>query len=305
MPSVAKRFLKTKSMPATDTLTRFLFESAPVRGELVSLDATWQEVLKHADYPAPLQTLLGELMAAAALLGAILKFDGSMILQMQGSGAVKLVVVEATSDRTLRATAKWEGEVPVGSLDVLLGEGRFVITLDQSASGKQNYQGIVPLVGASVAEALTHYMESSEQLDTQIRLAADSQRAAGMLIQKLPGVDAADADAWNRAAHLAATLRSAELLTLPAGTILQRLFHEEDIRVFEGEPVSFRCTCSRERVGEMLKMLGRDEVESVLAERGGIDVRCEFCNRQYRFDPVDAAQLFAHGTSVPVPPGKH
>ncbi|MES2406839.1 MAG: Hsp33 family molecular chaperone HslO [Pseudomonadota bacterium] len=292
-------------MSTTDTLTRFLFESAPVRGELVSLDATWQEVLKHADYPAPLQILLGELMAAAALLSAILKFDGGMILQMQGSGAVKLVVVEATSDRTLRAAAKWEGDVPTGSLETLLGEGRFVITLDQSASGKQNYQGIVPLTGASVAEALTHYMQNSEQLDTQIHLAANTQRAAGMLIQRLPGVEAADTDAWNRAEHLAATLKPAELLTLPAETILQRLFHEEDVRVLEAELVSYRCTCSRERVADMLKMLGREEVEATLAERGEIEVRCEFCNRQYRFDPVDAAQLFVAVPPVPAPQIKH
>lgn len=292
-------------MSTHDTLTRFLFESAPVRGELVSLDATWQEVLKHADYPAPLQILLGELMAAAALLSAILKFDGGIILQMQGNGAVKLVVVEATSDRTLRAAAKWEGEVPAGSLDALLGEGRFVITLDQSASGKPNYQGIVPLTGASVAEALTHYMQNSEQLDTQIHLAANTQRAAGMLIQRLPGVETADTDAWNRATHLAATLKPAELLALPAETILQRLFHEEDLRVLEAELVSYRCTCSRERVAEMLKMLGPEEVEAALAERGEIEVRCEFCNRQYRFDPVDAAQLFMAVPPVPAPQIKH
>ena len=292
-------------MSTTDTLTRFLFESAPVRGELVSLDATWQEVLKHADYPAPLQILLGELMAAAALLSAILKFDGGMIMQMQGNGAVKLVVVEATSDRTLRAAAKWEGEVPTGSLEALLGEGRFVITLDQSASGKQNYQGIVPLTGTSVAEALTHYMQNSEQLDTQIHLAANTQRAAGMLIQRLPGVEAADTDAWNRAEHLAATLKPAELRALPAETILQRLFHEEDVRVLEAELVSYRCTCSRERVADMLKILGREEVEAALAERGEIEVRCEFCNRQYRFDPVDAAQLFVAVPPVPAPQIKH
>ena len=292
-------------MSTHDTLTRFLFESAPVRGELVSLDATWQEVLKHADYPAPLQILLGELMAAAALLSAILKFDGGMILQMQGNGAVKLVVVEATSDRTLRAAAKWEGEVPTGSLDALLGEGRFVITLDQSASGKPNYQGIVPLTGASVAEALTHYMQNSEQLDTQIHLAANTQRAAGMLIQRLPGMETTDTDAWNRATHLAATLKPAELLALPAETILQRLFHEEDLRVLEAELVSYRCTCSRERVAEMLKMLGPEEVEAALAERGEIEVRCEFCNRQYRFDPVDAAQLFMAIPPVPAPQIKH
>lgn len=292
-------------MSNTDTLTRFLFESAPVRGELVSLDATWREVLKRADYPAPLKTLLGELMAAAALLTATIKFDGSLILQMQGSGAVKLVVVEATSARTLRATAKWEGVMPAGNLADLLGEGRFVITLDQSASGKQNYQGIVPLVGEGVSEALEHYMQSSEQLDTRIRLAADNQRAAGMLIQKLPDVNAQDADAWSRAIHLAATLKPEELLKLPAETILHRLFHEEDLRVFEAEPVSFRCTCTRQRVGEMLKMLGRDEVEAVLAERGEIEVQCEFCNRKYHFDPVDAAQLFVTAPPVQASSIKH
>ena len=292
-------------MPTPDTLTRFLFEQAPVRGELVSLDATWREVLKHADYPPSLQILLGELMAAAALLSAILKFDGSMILQMRGNGAVKLVVVEATSARTLRATAKWDGEVPSGTLDALLGEGNFVITLDQTANGKPAYQGIVPLVGTSVAEVLEHYMQSSEQLDTQISLAANDQRAAGMLIQRLPGVETADADAWNRAGLLAATLKPEELLNLPAETILHRLFGEEDLRVFEGERVSFSCSCSRERVGDMLKMLGRDEVESVLTERGEIEVRCEFCNRMYRFDAVDAAQLFVAATPLAAPPIKH
>ena len=292
-------------MSTTDTLTRFLFEHAPVRGELVSLDATWREVLRHADYPLPLQTLLGELMAAAALLTAILKFDGSMILQMRGNGAVKLVVVEATSQRTLRATAKWDGAVPDGALEALLGEGNFVITLDQSANGKPAYQGIVPLLGASVAEVLEHYMQSSEQLDTQISLATNDQRAAGMLIQRLPGVEARDADGWNRARLLAATLKPEELLGLPAETILHRLFVEEDLRVFEGERVSFSCTCSRERVGDMLKMLGQDEVESVLAERGEIEVRCEFCNRMYRFDAVDAAQLFVAVPPVQAPPIQH
>jgi molecular chaperone Hsp33 len=292
-------------MSTSDTLTRFLFEHAPVRGELVSLDATWREVLKHADYPAPLQTLLGELMAAAALLTAILKFDGSMVLQMQGSGAVKLVVVEATSARTLRATAKWDGELPDGGLEALLGAGRFVITLDQSASGKPVYQGIVPLAGDSVAAALEHYMQSSEQLETQIHLAANDQRAAGLLIQRLPGVESADVDAWNRAGLLAATLKPDELLSLPAETILHRLFVEEDLRVFEGERVSFACSCSRERVGEMLRMLGREEIDAALAERGEVEVQCEFCNRVYRFDPVDAAQLFVAVTPVAAPPVKH
>ena len=279
-------------MHTTDSLTRFMFEHAAVRGEIVSLDETWREVLKHADYPAPLQTLLGELMAAAALLIATLKFDGSMILQMQGEGAVKLLVVEATSERTLRATAQWDGDLTAGNFADLLGEGRLIITLDPVSADKQAYQGIVPLQGTDVAAALMHYMAQSEQLDTHIVLAADEECAAGMLLQKLPDMVDGDPDAWNRATHLAATLKAEELLTLDAAMILHRLFHEEDLRVFEAEPVRFACTCSRSRVADMLKMLGREEIESVLEEQGQIEVQCEFCNRHYRFDPIDAAQLW-------------
>ena len=279
-------------MLTTDSLTRFMFEHAAVRGELVSLDETWREVLKHAEYPAPLQTLLGELMAASALLIATLKFEGSMILQMQGEGAVKLLVVEATSERTLRATAQWDGDLTAGNFADLLGEGRLIITLDPVSADKQAYQGIVPLQGTDVAAALMHYMAQSEQLDTHIVLAADEDCAAGMLLQKLPDMVDGDPDAWNRATHLAATLKAEELLTLDAAMILHRLFHEEDLRVFEAESVRFACTCSRSRVADMLKMLGREEIESVLEEQGQIEVQCEFCNRHYRFDPIDAAQLW-------------
>jgi molecular chaperone Hsp33 len=285
-------------MHTTDSLTRFMFEHAAVRGELVSLDETWREVLRHADYPAPLQTLLGELMAAAALLIATLKFEGSMIVQMQGEGAVKLLVVEATSAHTLRATAKWEGDLEQGDFADLLGNGRLVITLDPASADKQAYQGIVPLEGVDVAAALMHYMTQSEQLDTHIVLASDETCAAGLLIQKLPDQPDNDPDAWNRASHLAATLKAEELLTLDARTILHRLFHEEDLRVFDSEALRFECTCSRARVADMLKMLGREEIESVLAEQGQIEVQCEFCNRHYRFDPIDAAQLWLPNVTV-------
>lgn len=279
-------------MITTDSLTRFMFEHAAVRGEIVSLDHTWQEVLKHADYPPVLQNLLGELMAAAALLIATLKFDGSMILQMQGEGEIQLLVVEATSAGTLRATAKWTGDLILGSFVDLLGEGRLLITLDPESRDKQAYQGIVPLQGESVAAALMHYMTQSEQIDTYIVLAADDECAAGVLIQKLPDIPDADPDAWNRASQLTATIKPNELLELDAQMILQRLFHEEDIRIYEAEALKFDCTCSRTRVADMLKMLGREEVESVLEEQGKIEVRCEFCNRHYQFDPIDAAQLW-------------
>ncbi|HTT36262.1 MAG TPA: Hsp33 family molecular chaperone HslO [Burkholderiales bacterium] len=276
----------------TDSLQRFLFEGAPVRGEIVHLDATWRAVLERHDYPEPLRTTLGELMAAAALLSATIKFTGSLILQVQGSGPVKLIVVECTSDQTMRATAKWDGELPAGGFRALVGNGRFAITIAPN-DARQTYQGVVSLEGESVAATLEHYMASSEQLETRLWLASDPNQAAGLLLQRLPGSSAADPDAWNRAVRLGETVTTQELLGLPARQIVHRLYHEEDIRVFEARVVSFRCSCSRERVVNMLRMLGREEVRSILQERGAVDVSCEFCNRRYAFDAVDAEQIFA------------
>lgn len=282
-----------------DALTRFVFEYAPVKGGIVQLDETWKAVQSHADYPAPLKKALGELLAAAALLTANIKFEGSMVLQLHGNGPVKLIVVEATSEKTLRATAKWVGDIAENcTLGGLLGKGRFAITLDQSKAGKQNYQGIVDLQGDSVAETLTRYMQSSEQLDTRIYLAADDARVAGMFLQRMPEQKSADADDWNRAVVLADTLKPNELLTLPPGDVLMRLFHEETLRLFAQEPLSFACTCSREKVGGMLKMLGADEVNSIIAEQGRIETHCDFCNKQYVFDAVDAAQLLSEHPAV-------
>jgi len=287
-----------------DSLQRFLFEHAPVRGELVHLDATWQAVLDRHDYPAPLRRILGELMAAAGLLAATLKFDGAMVLQLHGSGPVKLLVVECTSEQTLRATAKWEGELGGDDLPALLGTGRFVITLVGEDRG-QTYQGVVDLAGRSVAACLEHYMLSSEQLETRLWLATDDTQAAGMLLQRLPGQTEQDDDAWRRIGHLAATLKPEELLGLDARTILHRLYHEDDVRLFEARPVSFRCSCSTERVVSMLRMLGPDEVRSVVAEQGGVEVTCEFCNKRYRLDPVDAEQVFAADSMSPAGPTRH
>lgn len=274
----------------SDALHRFLFENAPIRGERVHLDASWRTVLEHHDYPPLLRQLMGELTAAAVLLAATLKLEGSLVLQIQGKGAIKLLVVECTGDLQLRATAKWEGELH-GTLPELVGDGRFVITLDPK-TGAQAYQGIVALEGETVAEILQHYMSRSEQLETQLWLAADEHGAAGMLLQRLPEQEAEDADAWPRVTHLAATLRPDELLQLPTAELLHRLYHEEDVRLFEAQPVSFHCGCSREKVGAMLKMLGREEIDSILAEQGRVEIHCEFCNHRYVFDPVDAALVF-------------
>lgn len=276
----------------TDSLQRFVFEHAPVRGEIVNLGATWRAVLERRDYPAPLRAVLGELMAAAALLSASLKFEGALIMQAQGKGPVRLLVVECASDLTMRAIAHWEGDLSATTLKDLVGEGRFVITIDP-LDGKQEYQGIVSLEGATVAKVLEHYMAASEQLDTRFWLAASESHAAGMLLQRLPGQDSVDVDAWNRATHLGSTLTARELLDLRAREIIHRLYHQEHLRVFQPKPVAFRCTCTRERVMAMLRMLGYDEVRSVLAERGVVEVNCDFCNRRYAFDKVNVEQVFA------------
>lgn len=281
-----------------------MFEHAAVRGEIIHLGATWQAVLERREYPPALRIVLGELMAAAALLSATLKFSGSLIMQIQGGGPVTLLVVECGSDLTMRAMANWKGELAdEAALPELVGEGRFVITIDPK-KGRQTYQGIVDLEGGSVAAVLENYMKRSEQLDTRIWLASDQHGAAGMLLQKMPDSLEIDADAWNRAIHLGATVKRQELLELPARAIIHRLFHEEDIRLFDSTPVHFGCTCSRERVANTLRMLGHDEVRSLLEETGYIEADCEFCNRHYVFDAVDAEQVFA-ANPVPSGPTRH
>jgi molecular chaperone Hsp33 len=243
-------------------------------------------------------------MAAAALLAATLKLKGSLILQVQGNGPVSLLVVECNGELGMRATAKWEGDLPQASLSELVGDGRFAITLDPR-DGSQTYQGIVSLEGGSVAEILQHYMLRSEQLETRLWLAADDHQAAGLLLQKLPDQPEGDADAWPRLKLLAETVRHEELLELPAETLLRRLFHEEDVRLFEGQGVKFQCRCSRSGVAGMLKMLGREEVDNILEERGNIEVACEFCNQKYHFDAVDAEEIFAPIPSAPGTSSRH
>ena len=279
-------------MSDQDQLIRFMFEHAAVRGEIVTLDESWQEVLRRSAYPPLLQTLLGELTAAAALLMASLKFVGSLILQMRSDTAIRLLVVEVTSSRGLRATAKWQGEVTEADVRRLMQSGNLILTLDAQEPGQQPWQGIVPLQGDTVAQALIHYMRQSEQIDTHMVLAASDRRAAGLLLQRMPDQPQGDPDAWNRAVHLAATLTIDELLGLPSHQILTRLFHDETIRLFDPEPVTFHCDCSRERVANMLRMLGQEEIAAVLSERETVEVTCEFCGKTYHFDAVDSAQLW-------------
>lgn len=284
-----------------DTLNRFVFENTPVRGNLVNLTNTFQLALNKQHLPAGLKCALGELMAASALLTATLKMNGSLVLQIQSKGALKLLVVECTSDFGIRATAKWNGEITdEQNLFDLIEHGQFVITLDPKDGG-QTYQGIVPIEGDDISTILENYMLRSEQIDTKIWLASDGKSAAGMLLQKLPDTmnqiskseDSAehDIDAWNRVGHLADTITNEELLELDTETLLHRLFHEEDVRLFEASNTKFFCSCTRASVANMLRMLGNDEISSILEEQGKIEVNCDFCNTHYQFDKVDAAQL--------------
>lgn len=301
-----------------DTLRRFLFENLAVRGELVHLDATWQAVLERHEYPQPVLNVLGQLMSAVSLLIATLKFDGQLIAQIQGNGPVSLLVVEGTSEKTLRATAHLkEGheDFSDSSLHGLFGDARLVITLEPKQG--ERYQGIVSLTGENLADALTDYLLRSEQLDTDLWLAADAKQAAGLLIQKLPETEktkansnvielesagrSIDVDGWNRIQQLSSTIKNEELLELDAEEIIHRLYHEEDVRIFDPELISFRCSCSHERVANMLRSLGAAEVQSIIEEQNKIEVACEFCNHNYSFDAVDVEQLFTGNPHHPAP----
>lgn len=301
-----------------DTLQKFMFDKSLVRGELVEISGTWRQIQARRDYPKAVKTLLGEMLSAAALLSANLKFNGSLVMQIHGDGPVRLLVVECDSALQLRATAKLapdaviEEDSTLPQLVNLHGQGRFAITLDpkDKLPGQQAYQGIVPLSGDSIATVIEHYMLRSEQLDTKLWLAADDNVSRGLLLQKLPsegGIAASAKDAletWNRTVMLASTVRTEELLGTDISTLMHRLFWEETIRIFDPKHPSFHCSCNRERVGNMLKMLGQAEVESALAELGQLGIDCDFCGQHYDFDKVDCAQLFAieTATEIVLPP---
>ena len=305
-------------------LIKFLFEGLPVRGAIVRLDEGWKELLRRRGsegaYPPAVRALVGEMAAAGVLMQANIKFNGALVLQVHGDGPVRLAVAEVQPELVFRATATVNGEVADGAgLEALVnvgGKGRCAITLDPKdrLPGQQPYQGVVPLHGdlneplQQVSQVLEHYMLQSEQLDTRLVLAADEHIAAGLLIQRLPVEGGSNleggaggsrneddiglSEGFNRISILAATLTREELLTLTPSKILHRLFWEETVRVFPAERPRFGCSCSRERVCGMLRGLGRDENDSLIAERGEVEVGCEFCGLKYRFDAVDVGEMF-------------
>lgn len=297
-----------------DTLLKFLFRDAPVRGEIVRLEASWQQMLAHHGHPAPVTRLLGESTAAAALLAATIKFDGALVLQMQGNGPVRLLVVEVQPQMRLRATAKLREGATIPADATLRdlvnprGDARCAITLDPAGRlpGQQPYQGIVPLAGETVAQVLENYLLQSEQVESRLWLAADDRAAAGVLLQKLPqGPGAAsgeDFDAWPRVGALTATVTRDELLRQAPAALARRLYRAERLEHLTPVEPRFQCTCSRTRSGHMLRALGRAEVDAIVAERGAVEIVCDFCNARQTFDAIDVARLFA---AEPAPMPRH
>lgn len=306
------------TLPTTphDEVRRFIVENRPVRGHWVRLEGAWRELRAHRDYPQPVRELLGQAVAASVLLAATLKFRGQLTLQLQGDGAVSLLVAQCTHDYRLRAVARFD-EAAVSSLtaeqsgtasgDVfrrLVGsEGRFAVTIEADERNMR-YQGIVPLTGDSLAGSLEAYFARSEQLPTRVLLAADGERGAGVLVQKLPeaatGEDAQMSEVWEQAQRGIGQLSAEDLLRCPVEELLGRGFAAQDMRLFRGAPVQFECRCSQGRVTSLLRALGADEVHDVLREQGAVTVTCEFCHRPYRFEAGDVEALFDEG---PVPGG--
>lgn len=290
-------------MSDSDHVRRFVLEQHPIRGHAVRLARSWLELREHQDYPPAVQRLLGEAVAAAVLLAATLKFDGVLTLQLQGKGLVTLLVAQCTHDFKVRSMARYqpfEGEDP--DFRALAGEGQFIVTVE-AADRASSYQGVVPITGASLSESLEAYFVQSEQLPTRVVLGATPGVLSGMLVQRMPGqggksgqkeIDpAALQTAWMKADHAMAALTAEELLADDIEGRLVRMFGADEVRMFGAHDVKFECRCSRERVATMLRSLGVDEVRSVIAEQGALTVTCEFCQRPYAFDAIDAEQLFA------------
>jgi molecular chaperone Hsp33 len=294
----------------TDLVRRFIFEKRPVRGHWVRLTGAWRDLRAHTDYPPAVRELLGQAVAASVLLAATLKFRGTLTFQLQGDGAVNLLVAQCTHDFRLRAVARFDA-VAVRDIAAdtrrgavfrqLVGtDGKITVTIEADEKSMR-YQGVVPLAGTSLAESLESYFASSEQLPTRVLLAADDTQGAGLLVQRLPDADADTseevASAWDGAQRGIESLDGSVLLHSPVEKLLAQGFPGSDLRLFRGSPVQFECRCSSGRVAGLLRALGEDEVRDVLKEQGAVTVTCEFCRRPYRFDARDVETLFSEGAA--------
>jgi len=281
-------------MRESDRQQKFLVESCDVRGHLVQLDDTWRDATARTDYPPIVKQLLGEAFVAATLLASTIKFDGKMTLQVRGDGPIHLLVVQITSKGSVRGLARWTREPADKMLMSAFGQDARMIISVEANKYAEPYQGIVPLEGACLADALQAYFKTSEQLPTRLFLAVSESTAAGVLVQKLPAQEQTyhDSDGWQRVTALCDTLSDAELCEEESEVLLYRLFHEERVRLFGSEEVRFHCSCSRERTDGMLVGLGEDEVSDIVREQGKVEITCEFCDSLYNYDAVDVVALF-------------
>ena len=279
----------------SDTLHSFQLENLHVRGEWVSLHKSWQEIQKTADYPAPVRHVLGEALVAISLLANSLKFDGSMVMQIRGTYPLTMLVVQATSGGAIRGLATWEGEIAAdASFADLFGDatGTMVISVETKSHGER-YQSLVSLEGNSLSECITQYFAQSEQLNTRLWMAVDDQFAAGLMLQSLPEENTElQSEGWNRATILADTVRDVELLELGVQELLYRLYHEEDLRLYDAKSLRFECSCSQEKVENTILTVGKAEAELLIKERGNIEIVCDFCNTKYILDSIDVTRLF-------------
>jgi len=292
-------------MAQHDQLHRYLFENYAVRGELVTVSETWKQILENHDYPQPVKNVLGELLVATSLLTATLKFAGDITVQLQGDGPMSLAVINGNNDQQMRGVARVQGDVPAdASLKTLVGNGYLVITITPAEG--ERYQGVVGLEGDTLAECLEDYFLRSEQLPTRLFIRTgdvDGQPAAGgTLLQVLPAQNA-QADDFSHLATLTETIKAEELFTLPANDVLWRLYHEEEVTLYDPQNVEFKCTCSRERCAGALKTLPDEEIETILAEDGEIDMHCDYCGTHYVFDAMDIAAI--RNNASPADPQLH
>lgn len=274
-----------------DTVQSFLFEDLDVRGTIVRLGPAWREMQARRGYGAPERDLLGELAAATTLIGSNLKQPGRVSFQIRGHGPVGMLVIDCDEQLRIRGIAKTQAATKPATVPQLIGDGQLMLTLRTDNTDAQPYVSHVPIEGETLAEILEHYLQQSEQTPTRLWLAADADSACGLFLQRLPGAEARDADGWNRVQLLAATVRAGEL-ALPAETLLGRLFPEETVRLFASRPVSYHCPRDEEKVLNMLRTLGREEVAAMLEEHKEIVIQDDICNHEYRFGPEVLPQLF-------------
>ncbi|AWL10632.1 33 kDa chaperonin [Saliniradius amylolyticus] len=285
---------------AFDHLYRYLFDDLNVRGELVRLHDSYQQILSAQDYPEPIQRLLGELMAATSLLTATLKFEGDIAVQIQSEGPVQYAVINGTQNQELRGVARWQGQVPDNFSEMFV-KGYLAITITPKEG--ERYQGVVPLDKPSLAQCLESYFEQSEQLATQVNLFVDlsARQAGGLLLQVLPVAETAKQD-FEHLAKLTETMTDKELFSLPVTEVLHRLYHEQQVQLFEPQPVMFKCSCSKERSAAALESVDKDELLQIVAEQGTISMNCQYCHAEYRFDAIDVEAIHAGTfTSEPTP----